>query len=61
MDALAVILPERAFGFRVLSFVADHTRQLVLDIADIPEPPVLLLAPLAGAALFLRRLRRIQR
>jgi hypothetical protein len=46
------------FGFSMVDFVADHTRQLVLEIADIPEPSLILLAGIAAAGLMVRRARR---
>ncbi len=39
------------FGFSMASFVPDHTRQLVLDVAAVPEPSSAVL--LSGGALVL--------
>jgi hypothetical protein len=48
------------FGFSMAEFVADHTRQLVLDVRAVPEPHVVLLLAcltlgLASFALHRRR------
>jgi len=35
---------QHVFGFSMASFVPDHTRELVLDIAEVPEPSSAVLA-----------------
>ena len=50
-----------AFGFSMTSFVADHTRQLLLDVAPVapvPEPATLALFAAGAATIGIRRLKR---
>lgn len=49
------------FGVSVTDYVTNQTRQLVLDIADIPEPSLLLLGAIAAAGFARHRARQLTR
>lgn len=49
------------FGFSMTAFVADHTRELVLDVAGVPEPALTMLLMAGAAAYGSARVRQTRR
>ena len=49
------------FGFTTAAFVADHTRQLVLDVQPVPEPSALGLLVVGAVVIAARRRQRSRR
>jgi hypothetical protein len=48
------IAAQYVFGFSMAAFVEDHTRQLVLDVTAVPEPPLPVLLVAVTIALSVR-------
>jgi hypothetical protein len=55
LGSLSGVADQYVFGFSMAPFVDDHTRQLVLDVATVPEPSTIALFAVGAGLIAARR------